>query len=114
MSEVLTDFVEPYLESVDTEEDHHKLLMIAIAAWNIALLPEEEQQQDILDKLVRQSLAEATEELRAGMKEIVSQLIIRKKLYFAEYERAIIDYELTDLGDSYYLSVASTLKEKTS
>ena len=63
MSEVLTDFVEPYLESADTKQDHQKLLMIAIVAWNTALLPEE-RQQGVIDELVGQSLPKEAEPRR--------------------------------------------------
>ena len=112
MSEVLTDFVEPYLESADTRQDHQKLLMIAIVAWNTALLPEEKQ-QGVIDELVDQSLPKDADSLRTNMKQVVSELITRKKRYFSEYKRVIIDFELKDRGDSYYLSVASTLEGKT-
>jgi hypothetical protein len=45
MSEVLEAFVEPYIGFADTQEDHRKLLTLAITAWNAALLPEEEQKE---------------------------------------------------------------------
>ena len=41
MSDVLIDFIEPYADAVDSLEAYRSLLTIAIAAWNIALAPEE-------------------------------------------------------------------------
>ncbi len=112
MSEVLTAFVEPYLESANTEENYRKLLMLAIVAWNAALLPEEDQ-QDIVDKAV-EAIPAASWAMRAYMKAFMSELIERKKTYFSEYTRMIIDFELTDMGAGYHLSVASTLEKPPS
>lgn len=112
MSEVLTAFIEPYIESASTEEAHQKLLMLAIVAWNAALLPEEDQ-QDIVDKAV-EAIPAASWAMRAYMRAFMSELIERKKTYFSEYTRMIIDFELTDRGEDYYLSVASTLEKPPS
>ena len=112
MSEVLMAFVEPYIESASTEEAHRKLLMLAIVAWNAALLPEEDQ-QDIVDKAVK-AIPAASWAMRAYMKSFMSELIERKKTYFSEYTRMIIDFELTEMGEGYHLSVASTLEKPPS
>jgi len=39
MSEVIEEFVEPYLNMAQTEDSLGKLLTLAISAWNAALLP---------------------------------------------------------------------------
>ena len=54
MSDVLERFIEPYMGSPDTLEDHRKLLTIATMAWNASLLPEEEQ-----TKMVEEMIVEA-------------------------------------------------------
>jgi hypothetical protein len=109
MSEVLTDFVEPYLEFADTDEAHRKLLTLAIMAWNASFLPEKEQ-QDMINRVLDTGIPTGADELKAGLKEIVNMLIIRKKVYFSGHTRKIIDYELTDRGRDYHLAVASTLE----
>lgn len=108
MSKVLADFVEPYLELVDTGDANRKLLTLAVLAWNASFLPQEEQQA-MIDEVLDAGLPAADEELKAGLKEIVNMLIVRKKIYFSDYTRRIIDFELTDRGKDYHLSVASTL-----
>lgn len=110
MSEVLTDFIAPYRQEADTKEAYRKLLTLAIMAWNTALL-EESEQQEIVDKMVAEGLGEANEELKQGLKDIVHQLIARKKQYFPENKRLIIDFDLKDTGTDYHLSVASSLSE---
>jgi hypothetical protein len=42
-------------------------------------------------------------------REFVEVMVRRKEEYFASNRRAIISFELTDMGDDYHLSVASTL-----
>ena len=116
MSEVLIDFIEPYLEFADTKEDYRKLVILGITAWNTSLLPKEEQ-QDMVDSIFNQFSKEmpiVTKGQRRKLEEIVNTLIVRKKAYFSEYTRAIISYDLTDTGDGYYLSVASTLEGTSS
>jgi hypothetical protein len=110
MSDVLADFVEPYRELADTEEAHRKLLTLAVMAWNAALLPEKEQHA-MVDRVLDEGLPTATPELKIGLKEIVHRLMARKKAYFSENKRTIIDFELTDTGRGYHLAVASTLEE---
>jgi hypothetical protein len=109
MSKVLTDFVEPYLEFADTDQAHRKLLILAIMAWNASFLPEKEQ-QDMINRVLDAGMPTGTEELKTALKEIMSTLIVRKKVYFSAYTRKIIDYELTDTGRNYHLAVASTLE----
>jgi hypothetical protein len=110
MSDVLADFIKPYRGWADTEEAYRKLLTLAILAWNASFLPTEEQQA-MIDNVIDGGLPAATEELKNGLKQIVHMLMARKRAYFSAYRRNIIDYELTDTGKGYRLSVASTLEE---
>ena len=112
MSDVLSDFVEPYREFADTEEAYRKLLTLGVIAWSAALRPEQER-QEMVDKILADAQA-ATEEVEMELKEIVNMLIARKEAYFSEYRRDIIDFEVTDTGSGYHLSVASTLEETSS
>ena len=107
MSELLTDFVEPYFEFAGTDAAHRKLLTLAIAAWNTSLLPEEEQ-QDMVDKVLR-TMPATSEELKTELRETLKVLIARKQARFSEYTRTILDFELIDMGEGYHLSIASTL-----
>jgi hypothetical protein len=110
MSAVLTDFVEPYVDCAETEEGFRKLLTLAVIAWNASFLPEDKQ-QDMIESVLDAGIPEGEDELKAGLKEIVSMLIARKKAHFSEYTRDIIDFEVTDLGENYHVSVASTPEE---
>jgi len=110
MSDVLKDFVEPYRELADTEEAYRKLLTLAVTAWNASLLPEEEQ-EGMVDSILEGGLPEDDEELKAGLKDIVNMLIERKQAHFSGNKRTIVDFELTDTGREYHLSVVSFLRD---
>ena len=113
MSEVLMAFVEPYRQIANTEEAMQKLITLAVMAWNASLVSSEEQ-QEMVEEFLKVGMPDATEELKAELKEIVNELIDRKKRYFSEYQRVIIDFELKDIGREYHLSVSSTFNEASS
>jgi hypothetical protein len=103
MSEVLEEFIAPYMEFAETEESFQKLVTIAVVAWNTSLLPRNEQTKTINDLL--QSLPPETQ---ADAKSIVRELMRRKRNYFGKIRRAIIDFEVTDTRDGFHLTVVST------
>jgi hypothetical protein len=106
MSEVLEEFVMPYLEAVHNHEHRHKMITIAVIAWNIALLPEELWESDMqpfLSAITDDDIA------RQGFQEILLQLISRKLLYFPDDRRSIVDFQVIDRGAQFHLSVASVM-----
>jgi hypothetical protein len=108
MFETLEDFIEPYREVAHNEDAFRKLLNLGVLAWNAALLPED-QRRTAIDETLREGLPGSSEEDRAQAKALIEMLIQRKQEQFGASQRAIISFELTDTGDGYHLSVASTL-----
>jgi len=104
MSEVLLDFVEPYMESAATEEELRKLLTVACVAWNAVLLPPTERK-----KLIRDTEEILPAEVRGDLRAVLEPLIERKQQHFAENRRAIVNFELTMGPTGPYLRVMSTL-----
>jgi hypothetical protein len=103
MSEVLTDFIEPYADLWKTEDELYRLLDVASVAWNAALMSGEER-----DKLIRDSMGAVPPEVRADLKAILTNLIRRKETYFASNKRIILSYEVTMGPDEYRVNVLST------
>ena len=93
----------------DTTEAYRRLLTVAVAAWNIALSPVANQQK-MIDELINAGIPEDDGESRAVFREMLTMFMARKKQYFAAYTRHIVAFEVTDVGDSYHLAVASTLE----
>lgn len=108
MSEVLEDFIEPYRDLADSEDTFRKLLLLGTLAWNAALLPEDERRA-MIDEILGAGLPGASEADRAHAGELIEGLVRRKQEHFAANRRAILSFEVTDTGDGFHLSVASTL-----
>jgi hypothetical protein len=104
MSEVLWEFVAPYMPLAPDREAVEKLLALAIAAWNVALFPGGERAQRL-----RELSTTLPAEARADFLALIQELVARKEQDFAQYTRYILNYELTEQRESYHLNVLSTL-----
>lgn len=104
MSEVLLDFVEPYLDSAPTEEALRKLLVLAVVAWNAALLPTTER-----DKFIQESENALPPDARADFRTVLDPLIARKLAHFATIRRGIFEFKLSMRSSGPYLQVMSTM-----
>lgn len=109
MSEVLGDFVEPYMGAATTKEAYQKLITLGITAWNAALLPEAERSR-MLDEVLMKGLGDVPASLKKELREFVGELIARKDAHFADNRRAIVDFTVEESHGSYHLSVVSTLQ----
>ena len=107
MSKVLEAFVEPYLELADTEHGKAMLFHLAVVAWNAALLPEEKR-QTMIDEVLKEGAKQIPKKGQRDLKLLLAAMIQRKLSHFAENRRYIVSIELTEMGQDYYLSVAST------
>jgi hypothetical protein len=74
MSEVLEAFIEPYRASATTEDRFHKLVMLAGAAWNMALFPVKGRLA-----LIQSLLKTLPRDARADARTIIGEMIVRKK-----------------------------------
>jgi hypothetical protein len=110
MSEVLEDFVEPYLEFSENHQQREQLFGLAMTAWNLALLPER-RRQVVFERTFEQVISQ-TGLPKRDFSGIIGEMITRKLDYFADNRRMIVSFELKDTGRDFQLLVASTL-EKT-
>lgn len=108
MSEVLEEFVEPYLDFARNRNQREKLFGIAVAAWNLAIMPESDRQQ-MINRLIEQGLKGNDPLAQQDTKEIIDEMICRKQALFADNKRYIVNFQLQDMGKTFHLSVVSTL-----
>ena len=109
MSEILLEYVQPFLEETETYEDRSNLIDFAVMAWNLSLISEEKRQELIME-LVMGLFSEPEEiEEQKSFKRLMNKLINRKLTFFAEEERFVKDYKLTENAGNIHLSVASSL-----
>ncbi len=110
MSEVLETFVEPYLDFADSRADREKLFTIAVAAWNLAFMPEEKRSA-IIQEMIAVGVDKKDMLAQQDMRAILNEMIARKLTLFSDNHRLIINFQLQESKDTFHLSVASTLTE---
>ncbi len=110
VSDALTDFIEPYVDSVKDDKGFTILLDLATIAWNLSFFSKKVAQKEIKQILEDNAIlsADTEKETKEDFKNILGQMIARKKRHFSKYKRFIIDYELKDKDDGFELFVIST------
>lgn len=104
MSENILHLAEPLLEHSENVES---VLSLAIIAWNLSLIPEDER-GPMMEKLLQQA-AEKDPELERGMRVLLKDLVQRKIELYPDDLRMILDHELTQTGENSMFNVVSTL-----
>ena len=107
MSEVILRFAEPLKDEYGMVPK--AMLELAIIMWNASFMPKDMQRkamEDILNVIPREN-----REARREMLRMVTMLLERKRQYFAQNKRLIMDYHITESAHSIYLDVVSTIPE---
>lgn len=107
MSEVILRFAEPFKD--DDGLVSKAMLEIAIIIWNASFMPKDMQRKAVED--VVNVLPSDDREARREMFLIVNTLLERKKQYFSNNKRMIMDYHITESAHSIHLDVVSTVPE---
>ncbi|HEC04452.1 MAG TPA: hypothetical protein ENI81_13035 [Phycisphaerales bacterium] len=105
LSAVILDFARPLTDSLD-DRDFKGAICIAIFCWNIALLPEDEQERERCS--VVQKLTQKAPEIADDIQTWSRKLLDRKKALFADDRRMVVEYRVTEEGDFHHLFVLST------
>ncbi|HLO88664.1 MAG TPA: hypothetical protein VK203_27145 [Nostocaceae cyanobacterium] len=108
MSDIMKRFVEPYEDTVDNLRDFRSLFSLAAIAWNAALMADSEQKEEI-DILLEESLQGKDAEVQQFTRQIIAELIARKKKHFSHIKRFIVDFDITETREQYHIAVVSTL-----
>ena len=108
MSEVLIEYIEPFLAGTENYQEYSNFLKIAVMSWNMALVSEEKG-QELLKKIFPGNSSDPEEiEDEKEVQRIVKKLIKRKLKFFAEEKRFITDFKLTQNSGRFHISVASS------
>ncbi len=97
----------PLTDNVD--DDHFEMVItLAVLCWNLALLPEDEQERELrrlLRKMTQGSLARFASEVEAWAR----MLVDRKRTLFGDDRRPVVDFAISAEAGSRQLFVTSTL-----
>jgi preprotein translocase subunit YajC len=107
MSEVLQAFIEPYVDTARSREQRLKLLMMAVVAWNLAIIPKAQKRRD-MEEMIEQ-ICKKDRQAQRDIRETLEELIERKQTFFADNYRYILDFELTESPNAFHLAVVSSL-----
>jgi len=103
MSDALLEYAEPFMDVVytDNKKEYERAIMMAVCLWNAAIMREEGNEQGA-NRLLEPLMEDAES------KGVVHYMLNRKREMFPDISRYILDYEVTERGDDFHLSVAST------
>ncbi|HDP34370.1 MAG TPA: hypothetical protein ENN29_04580 [Candidatus Hydrogenedentes bacterium] len=104
MSEILLDFVDPFIADCEDIEICRNIIRLAVMVWNTSLLPQEKG-KEALEKMVASFDKEA--QVEGCM--IIYQMLNRKMRFFSHCNRCIFDFDLIDKGSDWHLNVVSSL-----
>jgi hypothetical protein len=108
MSDVIVQFLQPYVVKLRSPKEYEKLLVIGILAWNASLMAPSERKKMIYD-VASKGVGNVDKETLQAMKEIVNELIERKQKHFSDIKRYITNYKLKQAGKDFHLSIVSSL-----
>src|SRR5215510_1531280 len=107
MSEVIFRFAEPFKDEYGMVPK--EMLEIAIILWNASFMPSDMQRKAVED--VVNVLPSENTEARRELFVIAHRLLERKKQYFSDNQRMIMDYHITESAHGIYVDVMSTVPE---
>lgn len=110
MSEVLEEFIEPYLDTATNSHDRKILVGMAVTAWNLALMPASKR-QPLIKEFILDVVGKGDPRASQEIKDIINELIDRKLEIFPDNQRFIVEFQLQETRNQFHLSVASTLME---
>jgi hypothetical protein len=113
ISEALLELIEPYSYDIG-DEGFFNLLNIGTLAWNLSFFSKQVARQEI-EQIIDENLlvrVDASKEIKEDLKNILGQLVARKKRHFSSYKRLILDFELKDEEDEFRIFVISTPVKK--
>ncbi len=111
MSEVLKAFVQPYLKFVKNRDQRMTLFQTGVAAWDLALLPEE-RRQPTMEEVIETLCPGQSDSVKQGCRSLLSKMIVRKQQLFADNHRYIVNFKLHETEENYQISVMSTLPDR--
>ena len=105
ISDAISNIIAPYRDDAPNYPAFEKLVTLACAAWNAAIMPAEQRNE----MLVKMRDMMPDQQSREDFVEIMTDLMNRKIKLYPDVDRLIVKFKVTDLGNDFHIAVASTL-----
>ncbi len=105
MSGVIAEFAAPLLKEADDETSAEVAISMAVICWNLAMVPEDEQEDMIKEMIAKISKTESDAKYTESIARI---LIARKKELFSHIKKFIVGYDMKFTEGKMLLNVLST------
>lgn len=108
MSAVILWIAEPLIRTCARNEIQIKsTITLAVIVWNISMMPEDEQ-EDFQNKIIEHMFPTGgNAEDIASFVYMIDLLLERKKVYFPDIQKVIVEHQITIAGDDIHLDVMS-------
>jgi hypothetical protein len=107
ISESLQQLLDPYFDENTTGEEFRRMTVLAVLAWNRAVLPEQRGQE-----VIREARQHFPAEDEKTFLDLMEELVRRKRKLFPDDHRLIVDVEACKESDgTYYITAASGMPD---
>lgn len=103
MSEVMHDFIQPYLDDEITKDSISSVMSMALVAWN-GVMFDEQTRKELLGKV----LNDIPDDMREDVLDMLEHMMDRKRRLFFDYKNYVFNFEIMEKNNKYQLLVAST------
>ena len=111
MSDIIIDYASELLDLTQTPEENETIIMLAIIAWNIALLDEEEQQKEIGNFLNKRLKLKKNSKDWKQITDILQMLVAKKVAEYPTINRFIVSYDIVKSKIGFDINIMSLLKD---
>ena len=99
LSQVILDFAEPLLNTIDDDDElFEDAISFAVICWNASFLPEKERKKIVCSMV--DEMAKSDVLLRLGVQGDIRMLLERKKTFFADEKRMVVNYKIIEENGS--------------
>ena len=113
MSQIIIDYAGPLLYVAKNGEEQKKAITLAIIIWNVSLFADESQSEYInrIKKLMTPKSGKGGD-LLENDDPVFNYMMERKKVFFPDVNRLVVDYEFVETPKGFHLNIVSnTLKD---
>lgn len=108
MSAIILDLADFLLKAASTKQQEHSAISIACLAWNMSIL-DSVRGQERLDDFFQDK---DDPDFKADIEDIIGAMIAKKRHYYPDINRIIVDFELLQNKKDIHLTIMSIVPEE--